>query len=94
VPARARARGDPARRAARAEALRAAVAELGCRNLDDEADFAGVNTTTEALARVVADGRVDRPRAGVLGDGTRELDGLVVTLPKFRVAWASWGRAL
>ena len=34
------------------EALRAVLAELGYRNLDDEADLAGMNTTTEALARV------------------------------------------
>ena len=29
-----------------AEALHAVVAELGYRNLDDEAEFAGMNTTT------------------------------------------------
>ena len=45
-----------------AEALRAVVAELGYRNLDDEPDFAGMNTTTEALARVVADRLADRVR--------------------------------
>src|ERR1700753_4502665 len=38
-----------------AEALRAVVAELAYRNLDDEAALAGINTTTEALARDVAD---------------------------------------
>jgi 6-pyruvoyl-tetrahydropterin synthase len=77
-----------------AEALRAVLAELGYRNLDDEADFAGVNTTTEALARVVADRLADRARAGALGDGARELDGLVVTLHESHVAWASYERAL
>ena len=55
-----------------AEALRAVVGELGYRNLDDEADFAGINTTTEALARVIADRLADRARAGALGDGARE----------------------
>ena len=34
-----------------AEALRDVVGELNYRNLDEEPDFAGVNTTTEALAR-------------------------------------------
>ncbi len=77
-----------------AEALRAVVAELGYRNLDDEADFAGMNTTTEALARVVADRLADRARAGGLGDGARELDGLVVTLHESHVAWASYERPL
>ena len=37
------------------EALRAVVAELDYRNLDDEPDLAGINTTAEALARIVAD---------------------------------------
>ena len=60
-----------------AEVLRAVLGELGYRNLDDEPDFAGTNTTTEALARVVADRLADRARAGALGDGARELDGLV-----------------
>jgi 6-pyruvoyl-tetrahydropterin synthase len=76
------------------EALRAVVAELGYRNLDDEADFAGMNTTTEALARVVADRLAESARAGALGDGARELDGLVVTLHESHVAWASYERAL
>ena len=77
-----------------AEALRAVVAELGYRNLDDEVEFAGVNTTTEALARVIADRLADRARAGALGDGARELDGLVVTLHESHVAWASYERPL
>jgi 6-pyruvoyl-tetrahydropterin synthase len=77
-----------------AEALRAVVAELGYRNLDDEAEFAGMNTTTEALARVVADRLAERARAGALGDGARELDGLVVTLHESHVAWASYERPL
>src|SRR6185312_3127728 len=52
-----------------AEALRAVVGELGYRNLDEEGDLEGVNTTTEALARVVADRLADRVRDGALGDG-------------------------
>jgi 6-pyruvoyl-tetrahydropterin synthase len=76
------------------EALRAVVAELGYRNLDDEPDFAGMNTTTEALARVVADRLAERARAGALGDGAGELDGLVVTLHESHVAWASYERPL
>jgi 6-pyruvoyl-tetrahydropterin synthase len=74
--------------------LRAVLAELGYRNLDDEAAFAGTNTTTEALARVVADRLAERARAGELGDGAQELDGLVVTLRESHVAWASYERAL
>jgi 6-pyruvoyl-tetrahydropterin synthase len=77
-----------------AEALRAVLAELGYRNLDDEAELAGVNTTTEALARIVADRLCDRARAGELGEGAQELDGLVVTLHESHVAWASYERPL
>ncbi len=77
-----------------AEALRAVMAELGYRNLDDEPELAGMNTTTEALARVIADRLADRAGAGALGDGARELDGLVVTLRESHVAWASYERAL
>jgi 6-pyruvoyl-tetrahydropterin synthase len=76
------------------EALRAVLAELNYRNLDDEPDFAGMNTTTEVLARVIADRLADRVGDGDLGDGARELDGLVVTLRESHVAWASYERAL
>jgi 6-pyruvoyl-tetrahydropterin synthase len=77
-----------------ADALHAVVGELGYRNLDAEPDLAGLNTTTEALARIVADRLADRVRAGALGAGARELDGLVVTLHESHVAWASYERAL
>ena len=56
--------------------------------------FAGANTTTEVLAQVIADRLADRARAGDLGDGARELDGLVVTLRESHVAWASFERPL
>jgi 6-pyruvoyl-tetrahydropterin synthase len=77
-----------------AQVLREVLGELGYRNLDDEADFEGMNTTTEALARIVADRLADRARAGELGDGARELDGLVVTLRESHVASASYERPL
>src|SRR3954469_6713274 len=75
-----------------AEALRAVVGELGYRNLDEESELAGLNTTTEALARLVADRLADRIRAGELGAGALELDGLTVTLRESHVAWASYER--
>ncbi|HEY5694410.1 MAG TPA: 6-carboxytetrahydropterin synthase [Gaiellaceae bacterium] len=77
-----------------AEALRAVLAELDYRNLDDEPSLAGVNTTTEALARLVADRLAERAHAGALGDGGRELDGLLVTLHESPVASASYELAL
>jgi 6-pyruvoyl-tetrahydropterin synthase len=77
-----------------AEELHAVVAELSYRNLDDEPAFAGVNTTTEVLAQVVADRLADRVHAGALGDSARKLDGLLVTLRESHVAWASYERPL
>ena len=77
-----------------ADALHLVVGDLSYRNLDDELVFAGTNTTTEVLAQVIADRLADRARAGDLGDGARELDGLVVTLRESHVAWASYERPL
>ena len=77
-----------------AEQLHAVVAELGYRNLDDDDAFAGVNTTTEVLARVVADRLADRVHAGALGETARGLDGLIVTLHESHIAWASYERPL
>jgi 6-pyruvoyl-tetrahydropterin synthase len=79
---------------AAAEALHAILAELTYRNLDDESAFADVNTTTEALAQVIADRLADRVNAGALGDAARELEGLVVTLHESHTAWASYERPL
>ena len=76
------------------EVLGAVVGALSYRNLDDEPDFAGVNTTTEALARVIADRLADRARDGALGDGARELDVLAVTLHESHVASAGYERTL
>jgi 6-pyruvoyl-tetrahydropterin synthase len=76
------------------EELRAVLDALNYRNLDDEPAFAGMNTSTEALARVVADRLAERVHAGALGEAARELDGLVVTLHESHVAWASYERTL
>jgi 6-pyruvoyl-tetrahydropterin synthase len=77
-----------------AEELHAVVAELSYRNLDDEPAFAGINTTTEVLAQVVADRLADRVHAGAVGDSARKLDGLLVTLRESHIAWASYERPL
>jgi 6-pyruvoyl-tetrahydropterin synthase len=77
-----------------AEELHDVVTELTYRNLDDEAALAGVNTSTEALARVVADRLAERVHAGGLGDSARDLDGVVVTLRESHIAWASYERPL
>jgi 6-pyruvoyl-tetrahydropterin synthase len=74
--------------------LRAVLAELDYRNLDDEPSLAGLNTTTETLARLIADRLAERARVGALGEAARELDGILVTLHESPVASASYERAL
>jgi 6-pyruvoyl-tetrahydropterin synthase len=76
------------------EALHDVLADLTYRNLDDEPEFAGRNTSTELLAQVVADRLAKRVRAGGLGGGAAELTAIVVTLHESHVAWASYERTL
>jgi 6-pyruvoyl-tetrahydropterin synthase len=76
------------------EQLHEVLAELNYRNLDDEEAFAGTNTSTEALARAVADRLAARVHAGHLGASARNLTGITVTLHESHVAWASYERAL
>jgi 6-pyruvoyl-tetrahydropterin synthase len=77
-----------------AQELRAVVSELNYRNLDDEPALAGMNTTTEALARLIANRLAERAHAGALGDAGRKLEGLVVTLHESHIASATYERAL
>jgi 6-pyruvoyl-tetrahydropterin synthase len=77
-----------------AEQLGAVLGELNYRNLDDDPAFEGTNTTTEALAQVVADRLAARVHAGDLGEAARGLAGITVTLRESHVAWASYERDL
>jgi hypothetical protein len=74
--------------------VRSIVGELDYRNLDDEPAFAGMNTTTEILAQVVADRLVERIKAGSLGADARQLSGVSVVLRESHVAWAAFERPL
>src|SRR4051812_19521446 len=64
--------------------LHAVLLELTYRNLDDEPDLPP-NTTTEVLARLVADRIADAVRAGAIGAAA--VEGLVVTLHESHIAW-------
>src|SRR6201994_5024844 len=55
------------------DVLRSLLATLSFRNLDDEDEFAGRNTTTEFLARVIFDRVAARIRAGDLGAGAAQI---------------------
>jgi 6-pyruvoyl-tetrahydropterin synthase len=76
-----------------ATGLREVLAGLEYRNLDDEPDFAAVLTTTEVLARTVADRLADRILRGEVGvvDHVRELE---VVLHESDVAGAGYRREL
>jgi 6-pyruvoyl-tetrahydropterin synthase len=74
------------------EELHRVVADLGYRNLDDETAFKGTNSTTEVLAKHVADRLADQVRVGALGSSER-VSSILVTLHESHVAWASYERA-
>jgi 6-pyruvoyl-tetrahydropterin synthase len=71
--------------------LHEVVGELTYRNLDDDPAFADVNTSTEVLARTVADRLAERASSGGLGGSAERV---IVTLHESHVAWASYERAL
>jgi 6-pyruvoyl-tetrahydropterin synthase len=72
------------------EALRRILGGLNFRNLDDVPDFAGRNTTTEFLARVVFERLVEALRHGELGPGATGVESIRVTLHESHVASASF----
>jgi 6-pyruvoyl-tetrahydropterin synthase len=73
-----------------AGALRLVLADLNYRNLDDLPAFAGRNTTTEFLARVVFDGLVAAIGRGDLGTGAGAIEQIRVTLHESHIASASF----
>jgi 6-pyruvoyl-tetrahydropterin synthase len=70
------------------EALKAALAPLNYRNLDDLPDLNGANTTTEFLTKHIFDRLADAARAGSLGRDGRELKAIRVTLSESHIARA------
>ena len=79
---------------AAADLLSAVVGELTYRNLDDDPQLAGTNTTTEVLARVIADRLARRISEGAVGPDGDALEALSVTLHESHVAWATYDRPL
>ena len=71
-----------------ADAVRDIVASLTYRNLDDEPDLAGVNTTTERLCQIIGDRLAAQVRDGAFGETA--LTAIAVTLHESHVAWASY----
>jgi 6-pyruvoyltetrahydropterin/6-carboxytetrahydropterin synthase len=71
-------------------ALRQVLADLNYRNLDEIPAFAGRNTSTEFLARVVFDRLVVAITRGDLGPGASGLERIRVTLHESHIASASF----
>jgi len=69
-------------------ALKAVLAALNYRNLDDMPAFKNNNTTTEFLAKQIFDGLAKEARAGEFGRSGRELKAIRVTLSESHVARA------
>ena len=76
------------------EELHGICGALSYRNQDDEAGFAGINTSTEYLAKVIADRLAAKIAAGAFGPGAEGLSGIAVTLHESHIAWASYERDL
>ncbi|HVL59949.1 MAG TPA: 6-carboxytetrahydropterin synthase [Microbacterium sp.] len=77
-----------------AEALSQITGSLTYRNLDDEPEFAGMNTTTERLCQVIAERLAQRVADGRLGSVGSHLSSIEVTLHESHIAWASYERKL
>jgi 6-pyruvoyl-tetrahydropterin synthase len=76
------------------EELRGVLADLNYRNLDEVSELAGRNTTTEVLARLIADRLAGRVDCGGLGQSASGLARIGVTLRESHIAWASYERSL
>ena len=74
--------------------LREVLAGLEYRNLDDVPELAGVVTTTEVLARFVADRLAERVSSGAFGTEITHLRTVEVLLRDADGAWAAYRRDL
>jgi 6-pyruvoyl-tetrahydropterin synthase len=70
--------------------LREVLGALNFRNLDEEDAFAGRNTTTEFLARVIFDRLAARITDGALGPDSAGLAGMKICLHESHIAWAGY----
>jgi len=75
-----------------ADALAEITGSLTYRNLDDDLEFVGTNTTTEVLCRVIADRLAGHISDGSIGAG--RVHTITVTLHESHIAWASYSRSI
>ena len=72
------------------DALKAVLAALNYRNLDEVPEFSGTNTTTEFLTKHIFECLAKEARAGELGRNGRELKAIRVTISESHVARACY----
>ena len=72
------------------DTLKAVLGGLNFQNLDELPAFAGRNTTTEFLARVIFDRMLEAVARGDLGPTAADIESARVTLHESHVAWASY----
>jgi 6-pyruvoyl-tetrahydropterin synthase len=77
-----------------ADVLRTVLSEFNYRNLDDVPSLAGLNTTTEVMARVIFDRLAAAIVAGELGSGADGIDSLKVMLQETPEAAAAYEAAV
>ncbi|MCA0911907.1 6-pyruvoyl trahydropterin synthase family protein [Marinobacter nauticus] len=70
--------------------LKDVLSEFNMKNLDDIPQFAGRNTTTEFMAKVVFDRMAAAIHSGRLGEDGKGVVSLKVTLSESHIAWASY----
>jgi 6-pyruvoyl-tetrahydropterin synthase len=75
-------------------ALKAILAPLNYRNLDDIPEFKGANTTTEFMTKYIFDRLAQAARAGDFGRDGHELNAIRVTISESHVARAWYEAAL
>ena len=76
------------------EVLKATLAELNFRNLDEVPELAGQNTTTEFLCAHIHGLLSAALRDGKLGDGGRAVQSLKILLRESPLAWAAYEGAV
>ncbi|ESQ14804.1 MAG TPA: 6-carboxytetrahydropterin synthase [Chromatiaceae bacterium] len=72
------------------EVLHRLLDQLNYRNLDEDPEFAGQNTTTEFMARAIFERMAALIAAGELGPGAVGLSSLRVVLSESHLAWAAY----
>lgn len=72
------------------DVLKSTLGALNFKNLDDLPEFAGQNTTTEFLAKLIFDRVVEAARSGALGPNAHGIQTVKVTLGESHVAWGAY----